>query len=281
MRTLSITSENGSALAISRTFPYVLNYLLGSNAPSSEAENRKSPYQNGVTHINTTLNARELIVGVTLCATDMISVQQARAALANALNPEYRLTLLYDYAGGTKKITGYLSSPVEFEEEGKNAQVGEFTIECDNPYWTDEEQSSARLAISVPTFHFPLAFPPTITFSVIVNRIVTIDNNGHTQTPVNIKFFGPSTNPIITNVTTGLFIKVNRTLLDGEVLEINTYGDDKYVRIDGVNAFGSIDLDSSLSFSLIPGENEITYDADSGAESAEVLITYDKRYVGV
>jgi len=283
MRKLTITSENGSGIAISNTAPYILRYLDGIGIPGNEAETRKSPNQDGVTYIKSTFETREIVIGVGIVEQDEESLYEYRENLAKVLNPKYRLSILLEYPGNKKLITGYLVGEVVYTRDGSiGNNNAELTIECDNPFWTDETKSSARLAISVPTFHFPLAFAPKITFSKILNKQVEITNYGHVNAPVNIKFYGPSTNPIITNETTGLFIKVNKTLLSGEVLEINTYEGKKYVKIDGVNVFGYIDLTSNLSeFALIPGENIIAYDADSGASSAEVIITYNNRYVGV
>ena len=171
----------------------------------------------------------------------------------------------YSYPGGSKKITGRLAGQVQFLRGGKKGyQQAAFTIECYQPFWEDLEPTGERMAVSVPAFHFPLIFNPNIIFGVILNKTITIDNIGHVNTPINIKFFGPSENPVVTNETTGEFIKV----------------DNKYVRIDDVNAFGFIDPDSTF-FNLIPGDNILTYDADSGSESAEVLITYRNLYTGV
>lgn len=281
MRKLTITSANGLSMEISRTNPYILQKLSGEGTPNSETEALKSPNQDGSTYIQTLFTERELEIEVAILESDFGGMFTLREEVCRILNPKYALTLLYEYPGGVKKILGHLAGAVSFPRGGQRGyQKAAFTIECNNPFWTDESLIGKKLAVSAPKFHFPLVFAPKIVFSEILNKSVVVDNVGHVPAPVRIQFFGATTNPIITNETTGEFIKVNKTLLSGEILEINTAFGNKYVTIDGVNAFGFIDPESTF-FNLAPGENTITYDADSGSDSAEVILTYTNRYTGV
>jgi len=159
------------------------------------------------------------------------------------------------------------------------------SLTCDNPYLIDVTETIVQMAVETPEFTFPLVFYPDIILSTLSNRRVVIENTGDVPTPPRIVFLGASTNPIITNETTGEFIKVNREILSTDTLEITTdYGNKRAWIIDAsgvrTNASNYIDQGSSF-FSLAVGENELVYDADSGVESAQVFVYFSNRYVGV
>lgn len=281
MRKLTITSENGLSMIIGRSLPYILQVLEGTGIPSSDTETLKSPNQDGSSYVQTLLNEREIEVEMGIIESAFPDLFTLKETICRILNPKYRLTMLYEYPGGSKEIIGHLASEVVFTRQGRRGyQKAAFTIECSDPMWTDDEDTSVQLAVSSPQFYFPLSFDPTIVFSIIQNKTVTINNNGHVATPITIQFFGPSVNPVITNETTGEFIKVDKTLVDGEIMIITTGFGNKSVTIDGVNSFGFIDPASTF-FDLEPGDNVITFDADSGSEDAAVIITYRNRFTGV
>jgi ribosomal protein L25 (general stress protein Ctc) len=113
-----------------------------------------------------------------------------------------------------------------------------------------------------------------------------INNAGDVDAPITFEFMGETTNPKVINIDTGEFIKVNRTLQNNEILIVSTeFGKKKVVLRDKVsgqetNAFGYIDLNSTF-FSLKPGNNLMSYDADAGKENAKVKIYWKNRYQGV
>ena len=70
-----------------------------------------------------------------------------------------------------------------------------------------------------------------------------------------------------------------------EKLIITTdFGNKKVIFDDGLgnqsNAFGLIDLNSTF-FQLQVGDNEISYSADTGTTTAEVLIQWYNRFLGL
>ena len=91
------------------------------------------------------------------------------------------------------------------------------------------------------------------------------------------------TNPRITNLTTGEFIKVNRAIPVGYRLILDTSFGNKRVEIvapDGVvqNAFHYIDLESTF-FNLDVGENRFGFITEGG--NPEVYVEYKHRYLSV
>lgn len=61
---------------------------------------------------------------------------------------------------------------------------------------------------------------------------VNIVNDGHVETPIEVEFHGPAENPRVTNLTTGEYVQVNRTLTSDDVLFINTAFRNKIVEIE-------------------------------------------------
>lgn len=104
------------------------------------------------------------------------------------------------------------------------------------------------------------------------------------DTPVLVEFHGPAVNPVVTNVTTGERIKVNCTLAEGEILEINTdFGVKSVYRVTGSNRESLnqvIDI-SSRFFWLRPGTNYLSYDSDNKETVHKVAITWHERYLGI
>jgi len=80
------------------------------------------------------------------------------------------------------------------------------------------------------------------------------------------------------------FIKINKTMVAGEVLTISTYFGAKKVEstLNGVttNAFNFIDLGSTF-LQLEIGDNLFRYDTDTGIDNLTVSIYYTPQYLGV
>jgi hypothetical protein len=147
--------------------------------------------------------------------------------------------------------------------------------------WEDVEATKLTLSSVIGMFKFPLVLPTEM--GVLDNKGIVV-NGGDVATPVEIVFYGPVANPVIKNETTGEYIRVNRVLPDGYSLIINTaFGSKKITLVDDEgnksNAFGSIDLGSQLWWLAI-GDNEITYESDSGG-TTQVTMAFRQRYVGV
>lgn len=88
----------------------------------------------------------------------------------------------------------------------------------------------------------------------------------------------------MTNLTTGEYVQVNRTLTSDDVLFINTAFRNKIVEIErnGIreDAFDYIDLGSTF-FSLQLGDNLLQYSTQNDLNPQSVIIRYKKRYLGV
>lgn len=157
---------------------------------------------------------------------------------------------------------------------------------CPDPYWQSVEPFKEDMAIFVGMFEFPLDIPADegVLFGEQGEEIV-ITNDSDAETPLRIEFNGPAENPKVTNLTTGEYLLVDRTIAAEERLVIDTDIENTLVEIHDENgfvenAFHWIDLGSSF-WQLKTGDNKIKYEADIGMDTALVKIEYKKRYLGV
>jgi hypothetical protein len=289
MQSLKFINSKGQELVIDYTRPYMLQNLVGiSEAPINILATRGYK-QDGQTSAGQFFNARDVTFSLIVFGNSNEEVFNNRRKLIAFLNPKQDLTCIYENDFMGVKFSCRVDSSPRFQASQNTGtflyQTCNISLVADDPYLYDIQESLEELAVVTPALSFPLELEPDIIFSDIVDKEIVIDNTGDVNSPVRIRFLGATTNPSITNKTTGEFIKVNKVIGEKEILEITTgYGNKKVEIISPnntrTNAFNCIDLSSSF-WQLLPGENTITYDADSGADSATVLIYFSNRYVGV
>jgi hypothetical protein len=283
---LTFSNSEGS-VTIGNSAPYWLKELNGVSGVTVNIEEQKAPFQDGTTHLSENFNNRFFnIVGVIRTYSDS-ELNDKKRELSSVFNPKLESTLTYTNGDYTKKITVWCEQTVLFSstDKGNGYQTFLVNLRAHEPFWLDETISGEIMSLVIPAFKFTLAFDPYITFGEKGNNRTTIDNVGDVETPVRIEFEGPATNPKITNETTGEFVKVNTVLNTGEKLIITTdFGNKKVIFVDvsgnESNSFGLIDLNSKF-FQLQIGENEISYSADVGTTTAEVLIQWYNRFLGL
>lgn len=211
------------------------------------------------------------------------NVSASRVQIAKAFNPKLGLgTLRYENDHLVRENKAIAES-VPIYPDGprtETIQKGLINLICPSPFWEDITPENYKLEDFVGNFRFPFKFPVRFASRGDSRELV---NKGDVPTPIKVTFCGESINPKITNLTTGEFIKVNRSILLNYSLVINTEFGNKEVKIvapDGVeqNAFSYIDLESSF-FMLNVGENRFSFITDGG--QPEVYIEYRNKYLGV
>jgi len=281
-------NANGDSIELKQSKPYFLQYITGTGGAETDIQTQKSAFQDGSSYLDTVLQDRNIDFEVMLLADNNEELFQMRKTLNSIFNPKLGNGELIYSAGETviKRLVCTVSLAPVFvlKDKGPTTQKVMFSLLATNPFWTDNFVTGEILTQSVPQFSFPLELTDAFEFETRGTNRTTINNEGDVETPVKIIFNGPATNPIVLNETTGEYIKVTKTLLDGESLIINTALGEKSVIFDAgnsqSNAFGNIDLASTF-FNLKIGENEVSYSADAGINTASVTISYRQRYAGV
>ncbi|MEC5422398.1 phage tail family protein [Virgibacillus sp. C22-A2] len=285
MRRLTFENARGESIVFYLS-PLVIESLSGIGEVGADLQSQRSPNQDGDTYIDTRLQPRFIDLEGSITVTDFERIREYRRTISRVCNPKLGMGIItLELDGDIKQIGATLDSGVTFFERRRNPfQPFLITWKCPNPYWQSIDQITEPLAAFVPKFTFPFSFP--VKFGERGSE-VTLYNDGDVPCPIEIEFNGPATQPIITNRTTGEFIRVDRELFEGDKLIINTaYGRDRMVVIDrgnGVikNAWHYIDIWDSTLFFLDVGVNTIDYNALASGGQAVVNISYRKQYVGI
>ena len=289
MGKLIFTNSRGFSVELGDESPFILTKIEGLGAVNAAIQTQKSPFQDGETYIDNLLEPRSISIEIMILADDTEEMMENRRKLLQVFNPKLgEGKLIYEYGNIKREIKAISELAPVFPDAGDfkdTMQPGLIQLYCPNPFWLDTFIESEEMADWVGGLRFPLQLP--MMFAGRSSRQHTVIHNaGDVDTPIVFEFLGPATNPVVTKVDTGEYIKVNREIAVNEKLIITTEFGNKKVILENietkerVNAFGWIDLGSTF-FQLEPGNNLISYSADSGQETARVWIRWRNRYVGV
>ncbi|WP_284037465.1 phage tail family protein [Neobacillus sp. 114] len=287
MQRLLFTNSRGKTVELGDNPPFILSKIDGLGDVEAENQTQKAPYQDGSTYIDSLLNERIISMEISILAPSKGELSETRRHFSSVFSPKHGEGFLQYIYGNEIKTIKAVPEHVPIYPSGKdnrfdNLQMSIVTLKCANPHWMDLIETEKPLTAWLGKFEFPFEFP--VEFGERANR-ATLVNDGDVSTPVTIDFYGPATNPTVTNETTGEYIKVNRSLGAGDVLEVSTEFGNKTVEIvsaDGnrTDVFNYIDLDSSF-FQLLTGENEISFSSDDAESSGYVEIRYKNRYLAI
>jgi len=289
MERVTFINSKGQSVELGNNSPFILTKFEGTGAVNVDIQTQKSPFQDGETYIDNLLEPRSISIEIMILADDTEEMMENRRKLLQAFNPKLgEGKLIYEYGKVKREIKAIPELAPVFPDAGDfkdTMQPGLIQLYCPNPFWLDTFIESEEMADWVGGLRFPLQLP--MMFAGRSSRQHTVIHNaGDVDTPIVFEFLGPATNPVVTKVDTGEYIKVNREIAVNEKLIITTEFGNKKVILENietkerVNAFGWIDLGSTF-FQLEPGNNLISYSADSGQETARVWIRWRNRYVGV
>jgi hypothetical protein len=286
-QSLTIYNESiDKTITIGKTAPYLLQTFDGAGGLGTEIQEQKSNNQDGSYRFGATFQKRFITFTIMIMATTFESLLEKRREIQNVFNPKQELLLTYSNDTQEKEIKGYSEfSPRFSQEKGNYYQQALISFVCYDPFWEDILESSEFLSFNIPNFMFDLELTDEFEFETDGINAGKLYNDGDVATPVQIIFSGPASNPKIENLTTGEYIKVNKVLLEGQRLLIDTSFGKKSVQFDDgagniTSAFNLIDINSSF-FSLATGENTIKYTADAGVDVASLYIQYKNRYIGI
>ena len=169
-------------------------------------------------------------------------------------------------------------------EANKNLANFQFSLLAAYPYWQKGNKVTTSLWGVEKLFKFPWNISRTYQFGQLMEeQFLNILNSGQVPVPFTATFTATETveNPKITNVQTGEFLLINKTIEPGETVVVeNTHGK-TYVTssVDG-SIRGALDFDSNL-FRLAVGDNVLKPEADSGLSYLDIQITFAPEKTGV
>lgn len=282
MRRLTYKNARGESI-IFYMKPFLIESLEGIGEVDTSIQTQNSPYSNGVSFVDSTLQERFIDMEGKILDTNKQGIREKRRYMSRVLNPRIGLgEITLELDGATYKIDAIPEGTPTFPERSIDVwQSFSVSWQCPSPFWRSPNRTQRPLVAYTGLFTLPMTFPFELGVS---GSSTTVYNEGDVMSPVVIEIEGPTTNPQVINRTTGEFIKINRSISEGDKVVINTESGRRRIELvtsEGTKSiFGDLDHDSSL-FYLELGENKIEHVADSGNEKAEVIVKWQNMYAGV
>lgn len=281
MPKLIVENERGERLQLSQNTNYKITSIDGLDPPMGNVNIAENANFDGGTEKNSRLNVRNIVLTIVI----EYPVEQNRIALYKYFRAKKHCTLYFSNGTRNVRTEGIVES---FEcNAWSRREIAQISILCPNPYLIDTEQQDVSFSVVEALFEFPFSIPAEgIEFSRMeYNKEETIIA-GDIETGMDIQFIavGSATNPTLYNTETLESLKVNISLVKGDVLRINTTKGQKAITLthEGVTTNVINDLEPGSSWlQLEAGENKLLYTADANAENLIVRIDYNNLYEGV
>jgi len=254
-----------------------------------------SPGQHGATVADSLMQPRTISFSVMVQGATLAAVKTLITTLSNTLNPLNGTgTLQYVNDDGNTYLAYVRGSgntvvpDTSTAGRGATYQKVTVTLVAYDPFWYSGVSHLLSLSAAVVSF-IPWYIPWYIGGQAATG---TANNSGSQETPVQITFNGPITNPVlsrsytIAGVTTTETISLTITLLAGEKVVIQS-GDGQqscfYYDTSGVEHLGEPYVDiASMYWQLKPGANSITFSCgSSGTQNDQAVVIWADRYTGV
>lgn len=279
-------------LDVSATPYYILDVVDWGQIESNH-HSYKYVNQIGVYVTGTSLETRDVEITGWIIAKTESQMDERKRMLNRFVNPQQLINLTYkeyDLEFLPNTSIKYSTTLVE-----NNEVVCRFKIDglCPDPLFRENVENKVAAATTVGMFHFPLIInktqqsPPQIVFGLRQpSLIVNVYNSGAVRTGMKMVFKATGTikNPSFINVMTQEYFKINKTMVAGETVTINTtIGEKKVIGfLNGreQNYFKYRDLDSTW-LQLEVGDNLFRYDADENIDGLEAYIYFYNRYLEV
>jgi hypothetical protein len=289
MQELKFINALGKEANFNLDWPFIFWRIDGVNIPPVTAVTTQAPNQNGYSLHGTLFESRRItLTGHVHGLNSKKLMYEKRRTLNNILNPLYGPgELIYTNDAGAWKIKAFCGG-TNYLDKRLEVQTLTVTFEAPSPFWEDLKQNGVFLAYVEGGLKFPVKLPNM--FGMLGYRVI-VNNFGDWNAPVEIYMEGGAVNPVITNKSTGEFIKLTHDLDSSMELYINSDPENLEVSIITIdpatnekvkqNAYGYITSDSTIQFYLKPGRNEIIFSSDDENKAVRIRIYFRLRYAGV
>ena len=284
-------SSGGTSVSFSKTDPTykLLKNYDGFATPDVNYKTIAAPFQDGVTLLDTKFAPRKFSIGLMVVGPTLQDTQLAVNSLIRLCNPSSGPgTLSFTYESGT---TYYITASARVlpspSTRANMHQAVQITFQAHTPFWYTVPQAQSIGSAGTITFNpdtvtnlkWPFTFPSN-------NSTAVITNYGDIPAGATFVINGQTTNPIITNSTSGLLLRFVISMDVGDTMTVTTGFGNKTISYYDASAGTTVNgfqyLHSSSSFiQIMPGTNTFTFTADSIAAATKVSITWSDQYSGV
>jgi len=277
-------NANGERLILRQARPFFLTRAEGLGRTRQTISTFKAPEQDGAFYIASTLDMRNITLEGTLAARNTEEAYTLRARFLRILSPKSQGTLICR----GKRIACVVEEAGFITAMRERAPSFFISLLCPSPFFEALDEIRAELAAWMPAFLFALEIPSEGMEMGYrqPSQIMTLDNIGDVACGCRIVFraLGEVRDPDITDMTTGKFLRVNKTLMPGEEIHVHTrFAGKRVLSVDEqneVNAFSSLDTGSTF-LQLTPGRNTLRYGAAENMDLLEVSVFHRPLYAGV
>ena len=277
-------NELGESLTFRQRKPYFLQSIDGTGAVKHIISTFKAPNQDGGVFISGSLDMRNIILEGRIIADSIEEAYRLRKDLLNIFNPKEKGRLIFK----DLSIPCIVEEAPVFKADSHRTPAFFISLLCTSPYFETTAEIKRLLAGWHPNFEFELEIPIDEGIEMGYREeslIIPIENVGSVPCGATFEFIaqGIVENPMIIDVVTGKFIKLNRIMQEGEIVTVSTHFANKKVlsSLDGgTNAFSSLDEDSEF-LQLDVGTNLLRYDAKVNLNNLEVNVYFRPQYLGV
>lgn len=249
--------------------------------------------QIGVYVTGSSLETRKVTIIGWIVADTELMMSQRKGLLNRFFNPQQAVDLFYK-----KYVLRFLPDnsvrySITMAENNEVMCKFQVTGFCPDPLFAERVENKIVAASTQAMFHFPLIIKPQpnppggIVFGLRQpSLIVGITNLGSVEVGMKIIFRakGSLDSPSLINVNTQQYFQVNKTMVAGEEIEVNTIvGGKKIVgKVNGItsNYFKYRDLNSTW-LQLAVGDNLFRYDAVENIDNLEVYVYFSNKYLEV
>lgn len=170
----------------------------------------------------------------------------------------------------------------ESSQSGRSAgfQPAVLTFEADDPYWYDvgEQTQSWVVGGTIPTWFQSGNILPIVLGASSLSGETTLDVGGEVQTWPIWTIAGPASGIVVANLTTGQTFGWGSTLVDTDVLTVDTRPGIKQVLLNGgpaQDALTSYDL-----WPLVTGANDVQVSVSGATAGSQVSVSWHNAYLG-
>lgn len=282
MFTLIVENENHETLELTNNDAYDVFKIDGLNPPTAGISTTEVVGLDGAVFNSSRVQQRNLVIYLNIKA----PIEEHRQRLYRFFRVKHKCKIYFKNANRDVFIEGYVES---FENDlFGNLQQPQISILCPEPFFKAIDDIIVEFSNTLALFEFPFAIEEKgIEFSRINALQTQYINVGDVEVGALITFKANADrvlNPVFYNRTTNEFFGVNVSMSEGDTVIINTIKGEKSVQLihEGTSTnILSKRQTGSKWVQFIPGENEISYSADEGAESVTVSVAAVQKYEGV
>ena len=258
----------------------------GKDGLKNQISTTKTTYVDGVNVSSATVNERSLSIIGKIFSKDKSEVERIKRDLIKAFTIKGEGVLYYMETEDSKEycIDCIVSNAPIFSQNDYGITNFIIDLVAPMPFWRDKLESKTEVAQIKGSFHFPLNLPTMMGYKQ-PGLIVNCNNVGDVNVGMRIEFIAKSqlTNPSLFDVNTREFIKINKVMVAGEKIVINTNAGKKSITsvLNNVETKILHFIDFSSSFlQLQKGDNLLRYDAEEGLQFLTCNIYYSPTIFG-